>query len=147
MLMARPLRIEYPGAIYHATFRGNEWKPVFRSDADRRQVLQQMAEAHDRYQTRRYVSDEPPWSWIDYAPLLALLTPQKASSAVTYAKYEVLQVVAQELRVAVVRWGERRRNSPLRAVAMWALPRHGGLSHPRRQPPWAWSAAPQSVND
>ena len=29
--MARPLRIEYPGAFYHVTSRGNERKPVYRS--------------------------------------------------------------------------------------------------------------------
>jgi hypothetical protein len=44
--MARPLRIEYPDANYHVTFRGNEFKPIFRSDADRRQLRQPMAEAH-----------------------------------------------------------------------------------------------------
>jgi putative transposase len=43
MVMARPLGIVYPGAIYHVTSRGNERKPIFRSDADRRQLLQQMA--------------------------------------------------------------------------------------------------------
>ncbi len=30
--MARPLRIEYPGAVYHVTSRGNEKKPVFKDD-------------------------------------------------------------------------------------------------------------------
>jgi len=29
--MARPLRIEYPGAHYHVTSRGNERKDVFKS--------------------------------------------------------------------------------------------------------------------
>jgi putative transposase len=33
--MARPLRIEFPGAIYHVTSRGNERKDVFRDDKDR----------------------------------------------------------------------------------------------------------------
>ncbi len=33
--MARPLRIEFPGAIYHVTSRGNERKPVFLDDNDR----------------------------------------------------------------------------------------------------------------
>jgi hypothetical protein len=28
--MARPLRIEYDGALYHVTSRGNERKPIFR---------------------------------------------------------------------------------------------------------------------
>ena len=32
--MARPLRIEYPGAWYHVTCRGNERKPVFKDGAD-----------------------------------------------------------------------------------------------------------------
>jgi putative transposase len=34
--MARPLRIEYDGALYHLTSRGNEQKPIFRDDADRK---------------------------------------------------------------------------------------------------------------
>ncbi|ACH39882.1 transposase of ISGbem_B, Y1_Tnp domain-containing [Citrifermentans bemidjiense Bem] len=33
--MARPLRIEFPGAVYHLTSRGNEQKNVFRDDKDR----------------------------------------------------------------------------------------------------------------
>lgn len=33
--MARPLRIEYPGAMYHVTSRGNARAAVFENDADR----------------------------------------------------------------------------------------------------------------
>ena len=33
--MARPLRIEYPGALYHITSRGNERKSIFSNDEDR----------------------------------------------------------------------------------------------------------------
>jgi hypothetical protein len=36
--MARPLRIEYAGALYHVTSRGNERKNVFKSQRDRREV-------------------------------------------------------------------------------------------------------------
>jgi hypothetical protein len=32
--MARPLRLEYPGAVWHLTARGNERKPIFRSARD-----------------------------------------------------------------------------------------------------------------
>lgn len=32
--MARPLRIEFPGAVYHITSRGNEKKKIFRDDQD-----------------------------------------------------------------------------------------------------------------
>jgi len=39
--MSRPLRIEYPGAFYHVTSRGNERKDIFKSEADRpaRQII------------------------------------------------------------------------------------------------------------
>ena len=29
--MARPIRIEYEGAVYHVTLRGNERKPIFKT--------------------------------------------------------------------------------------------------------------------
>jgi putative transposase len=47
--MARPLRIEYPGAFYHVTSRGNEQKDVFRSKKDREQFLSYLETAVVRY--------------------------------------------------------------------------------------------------
>lgn len=38
--MARPLRIEFPGALYHLTTRGNARQDVFLDDQDRRTFLQ-----------------------------------------------------------------------------------------------------------
>jgi len=40
IFMARPLRIEYPGAWYHVTCRGNEKRNIFRDDADRDKWLE-----------------------------------------------------------------------------------------------------------
>lgn len=37
--MVRPLRLEYPGALWHVTSRGNERSPIFRDDEDRRLFL------------------------------------------------------------------------------------------------------------
>jgi putative transposase len=37
--MARPLRIEYAGALYHVMSRGNEQRPIVKDDVDRRQRL------------------------------------------------------------------------------------------------------------
>jgi hypothetical protein len=37
--MARPLRIEYPGALYHVISRGNARGMIVRGDADRRKPL------------------------------------------------------------------------------------------------------------
>ena len=37
--MSRPPRLEYPGAVWHVTARGNERRDVFRDDADRELFL------------------------------------------------------------------------------------------------------------
>lgn len=37
--MARPLRIEFPGALYHVTARGNARQDIFLDDEDRRRFL------------------------------------------------------------------------------------------------------------
>ena len=45
--MARPLRIEHPGAFYHVTSRSNERKAIFRDNQDREKfqaLLRQMVE-------------------------------------------------------------------------------------------------------
>lgn len=40
--MARPLRIQYPGALYHITARGNAKQTIFFDDRDRRVFLQEL---------------------------------------------------------------------------------------------------------
>ena len=47
--MARPLRIEFPGAVYHVTSRGNERKAIFRDDQDRKMFLDTLADVTLRY--------------------------------------------------------------------------------------------------
>jgi putative transposase len=47
--MARPLRIEFPGALYHVTSRGNERRSIFRSDHDRRTFLTLLGQAAKRF--------------------------------------------------------------------------------------------------
>jgi REP element-mobilizing transposase RayT len=47
--MARPLRIEYPGAIYHVISRGNEKKAIFKTRRDREQFLGYLESATERY--------------------------------------------------------------------------------------------------
>ena len=43
--MARPLRIEFAGALYHITARGNARGDIFHDDTDRRRFLDLLAEA------------------------------------------------------------------------------------------------------
>ncbi len=47
--MTRPLRIEYAGAVYHVTSRGNEKRPVFKDDTDRHNFLNTLQHANNRY--------------------------------------------------------------------------------------------------
>lgn len=47
--MARPLRIEFPGAIYHVTARGNARAPIFLDDEDRQLFLSVLAECVKRF--------------------------------------------------------------------------------------------------
>jgi hypothetical protein len=47
--MTRPLRIEYPGAVYHVTSRGNEKKAVFKDDRDLEAFLNNLAHVNKRY--------------------------------------------------------------------------------------------------
>jgi len=48
--MARPLRIEYPGAWYHVTCRGNEGRPIYRDDRDRKKFLDILRESRSQYE-------------------------------------------------------------------------------------------------
>jgi REP element-mobilizing transposase RayT len=50
--MARLIRVEFPGAIYHVTARGNERRPVFRDDEDRGTFLATIAEAVEAHGLR-----------------------------------------------------------------------------------------------
>ena len=53
--MARQLRIEYPGAIYHVTVRGNAQQNIFRDDKDRYLLYARLAESVRTYAVRIYV--------------------------------------------------------------------------------------------
>ncbi|HHN66033.1 MAG TPA: addiction module toxin RelE [Nitrospirae bacterium] len=47
--MARPLRIEFEGAVYHITSRGNERKDIFQDDEDRKTFLDILQKVILRY--------------------------------------------------------------------------------------------------
>jgi putative transposase len=50
--MGRPVRIEYAGALYHITSRGNERKKIFLDVEDRIRFMNLLREYHDRYGIR-----------------------------------------------------------------------------------------------
>ena len=50
--MARPLRLEFPGAIYHITSRGDRQEVIYEDDADRLQWLDILSRVCERYNWR-----------------------------------------------------------------------------------------------
>ena len=47
--MARPRRLEAPGAVYHVVVRGNERRAVFRDDSDRARYLARLAHYREKF--------------------------------------------------------------------------------------------------
>jgi len=47
--MARPIRLEFAGALYHVTSRGDRREDIFESDSDRRLFLTVLGDVCDRY--------------------------------------------------------------------------------------------------
>lgn len=52
--MARPLRIQYPGAFYHVMCRGNKGSTIFTDNADRSRFLFLLAESLETYSVVLY---------------------------------------------------------------------------------------------
>jgi hypothetical protein len=57
--MARPLRIEYAGAVYHITSRGTKRKPVFKNDQDRLNFLNTLQHVNKRNNWICHAYDSP----------------------------------------------------------------------------------------
>ncbi len=47
--MARPIRVEVAGGLYHVIVRGNERKAVFRDDSDRERYLKRLAHYREKF--------------------------------------------------------------------------------------------------
>jgi REP element-mobilizing transposase RayT len=52
--MARKLRVEYSGAIYHVMNRGDRREAIFRDDADRKRFMETLGEACARKRVGSY---------------------------------------------------------------------------------------------
>ncbi len=78
--MSRPLRVSYPGAVYHVTERGNERKRIVRDDQDRERFLAIVGDMVEQYQVLCHA-----WVFMDNHYHLVLETPQaNLSSAIRH---------------------------------------------------------------
>ncbi len=55
VIMARPLRITYEGAVYHVTIRGNERRAIFHTKADRERFMTKFGKSVRLYDIRLYL--------------------------------------------------------------------------------------------
>jgi len=55
MAMPRHLRVQFPGAIYHVTARGNARQAIFLDSRDRERFLERLSDSVDSYGVRLYV--------------------------------------------------------------------------------------------
>lgn len=86
--MPRKRRVEFPGAIYHVTVRGNGRQDIFLTDADRERFLESLAKRVDIHAARLYL-----YCLMDNHVHLVLETPRgnlssfMASLLTSYAVY------------------------------------------------------------
>ena len=52
--MARPLRIQYPGAVYHITCRGNARQDIYMDNKDREEFLEILKDSQTIYGIKIY---------------------------------------------------------------------------------------------
>jgi len=149
--MARPQRIEYEGAVYHVTVRGNERRAIFQDDADRGRFLCVLGESVERFDVRLYL-----FCLMSNHVHLVVETPRanlgqfmhRVETAYTVyfnrrhgredvafrrraavlSPDEVLTVVCERLGVERTMLLRRRRDSLDRAVASRMLCHHAGLT-------------------
>ncbi len=68
--MARKLRVQFPGAVYHVTFRGNSRAPIFGDDADHIRLTERVAESAEDFGVRVFM-----YCWMSNHGHLLVETP------------------------------------------------------------------------
>jgi putative transposase len=81
--MVRPLRIEYAGAVYHVTSRGDRREPIAKDDTDRALFLDVVGQALERF-------DAQAWAYClmgnHYHPRSEFVTPDASDQRRVYPK-------------------------------------------------------------
>lgn len=121
--MSRPLRIEFPGAFYHVTARGNERKAIYRNDRDRQRFLSTLADIVYRFQLRahayvlmdNHLLVETPEGNLQRAMRALNATYQSSTSTRTATAVRTLVIPAARVRRQIRRL--RRRHNEARSRA------------------------------
>ncbi len=142
--MARPLRVEYPGAFYHVINRGNAGGKIFKSDRDREKFLWYIEQAVDRFSiivhayclmTNHYhfliETPEPNLSkaiqWISTSYVQYFNTKRKRSGHLFQARFKSILIDADEYLTHLSRYIHQ---NPLRAKMVESLEEYKWSSYP-----------------
>ena len=147
--MSRPLRIEYPNAVYHVTSRGNERKRIVRDNEDRRKFIQVLKDMIEQYQVLCHA-----WVLMDNHYHLLLETPQaNLSRAIRHLNGVYTQAFnRRHYRVGHLFQGRFKsiiveKESYLMELCRYLVlnpVRAGRVKHPRS---WAWSSYPETAGE
>lgn len=140
--MVRPLRIQYAGAVYHLTARGNERKPIVRDDKDRWLFLRVLQDTVESYGILIHS-----WVLMDNHYHLLVETPE---SNLSLALRHLNGVYTQRFNRRHNRYGHLfqgryksilvHKDSYLKELCRYVVLnpfRAGMVKHPRE---WAWSS-------
>jgi len=152
--MARALRLEYPGAVYHVMARGNQGQPIFRDDRDRRVFLDTLAEAHAKtgWRIHAYVLMGNHYHLLLETPegnLVAGMQWLQSTYTLRYnARHEVFGHLFQGRYKAVIVDGGADRYFQVVSTYIHLNPARSGLIKPgqERLAAYRWSSYPGYLN-
>lgn len=127
--MARPLRLEFPGAIDHIIARGNAQQSIYRNDEDHRRFSACFAQAVERYRWRvhAYSGKARP----SLAEVLASRKPSAKAIAKAYRDHgyrlrEIARDVGEVVNyVRAMNYGLERLKEPPEGASRFGAPHSG----------------------
>ncbi len=153
--MARPLRIQFPGAVYHVMSRGNQGNVIFRDDADRGQFLTTLGEACEKtgWQVHAYVLKGNHYHLLVETPEANLVVGMHWLQGTYTRRFNARHrltghVLAGRYKAIVVDTGEEAYFGIV-STYIHLNPVRAGLIRPGEQKlrEYAWSSYPSYVDD
>ena len=117
--MSRPLRVEYPGAIYHVMCRGNARQRIFHDEADHQRLIDGLALTVSRF------------GWeLFFRPLRdGRVTPRAAHDGATHQCEDGTQGMSSAVPTARIGNGGKKGKKTPGGVCVHAVT-HGGVRRP-----------------
>ena len=140
--MARPLRLEFPGALYHLTARGNARAAIYHDDADHAAFLDLYAEVAERFGWRCHAYCMMPnhYHWVVATPEANLSRGMRQLNGVYTQRFNRRHARAGHVFQGRFKAILVEREAYLKVLARYVVlnPVRAGLV--RRAQDWRWSS-------